>query len=133
MPAFPWISGYLCESFVDILDTWVEQWLVDERMGALASSDAAHAGVKEGFVCTVVLAIIYIGALALRAYVLYSLRFSAQHLHVGTRKGIVRIEKEVPPMMFLEALRSSRSRLFNPFEVSTVVVVVYVGKKVTSV
>ena len=75
----------------------------------------------------------YIGALALGANVLDSLRCSSQHLHVGTRKGIVRIEKEVPPMMFLEALRSSRSRLFNPFEVSTVVVVVYVGKKVTSV
>ena len=133
MPAFPSVSGQLCEMFVDVLDTWVEQWLVDERISALSSSCAAHAGVKEGFVCTVVLAIIYIGALALRAYVLYSLRFSAQHLHVGTRKGIVRIEKEIPPMVFLKALGVSRSRLFDPFEVSRVVVVVYVGEKIASV
>ena len=119
--------------FVDVVDPWVKQRLVDQGIRTLSSSGAAHAGVKEGFVCTVVLAIIYIGALALRAYVLYSLRFSAQHLHVGTRKGIVRIEKEIPPMVFLKALGVSRSRLFDPFEVSRVVVVVYVGKKVTSV
>ena len=119
--------------FVDVVDTRIEQRLVDQRIGAFSSSGAAHAGMEESFVCAVVLAIVYIGALALGANVLDSLRCSSQHLHVGTRKGIVRIEKEVPPMMFLETLRSSRSRLFNPFEVSTVVVVVYVGKKVTSV
>ena len=63
--------------FVDVVDTRIEQRLVDQRIGAFSSSGAAHAGVEESLVCTVVLAVVYLRALALGAYVLYSLLCSS--------------------------------------------------------
>ena len=118
--------------FVDVVDTRIEQRLVDQRIGAFSSSGAAHAGMEESFVCAVVLAIVYIGALALGAYVLYSLRCSSQHLHVATRKGIVGVEQEVSSVVLLKALSGPRSRLFDPFEISRVIVIVHVGEKLAS-
>ena len=75
--------------FVDVLNAWVEQWLVDERISALSSSGASHAGVKECFVYSVVLAVVDLGALALRTNVLYGLGRSSQHLHIGACKRIM--------------------------------------------
>ena len=63
--------------------------------------------MEEGFVCAVVLSVIYLGALALGAYMLYSVRCSSQNLHVAARKGIVGIEKEVSAVISLKALGGS--------------------------
>ena len=120
------------EVSIDIVDAWVEQRLIDQRIRTFSCSRTAHAGVEEGFVCAVVLAVVHLGALALRANVLYALRMSSQHLHIGACKRIVRVEEEISAVVLLEAFGCSRPWLFDPLEVSSIVVVVDVGEKIAT-
>ena len=77
------ILSDLREVSIDIVDAWPEQRLVDQRVRTFSCSRTAHAGVEECFVCAVVLAVVDLGALALRTNVLYGLGCSSQHLHIG--------------------------------------------------
>ena len=120
------------EVSIDIGDAWVEQRLVDERIRTFSCSRTAYAGVEKSFVCTVVLAVVQFGSLALRTNVLYCLGFSSQHLHIGACERIMWLEEKISAVVLLKAFGCSCSWLFDPLEVSSVVVVVDVGKKITA-
>ena len=74
---FGTISSDVRKVFIDIVQAWVEQRLIRQGVRAFSRSWAAHAGVEESFVCAVVLAVVDLGALALRTHVLDGLGFSS--------------------------------------------------------
>ena len=119
--------------FIDVVDPRVKQWLVDQRIRALSSSGATHACVEECFGARVVLAIVYVRALALRAYVLHSLWHFPEYLHVTLCERIVCIEEEISSVVFLEVGGVARPWFFDSFEVPRIVVIIDVGQKVPSV
>ena len=89
MSTFGTISSDVRQVSIDIVDAWVEQRLIDQGIRTLSCSRAAYAGMEKSFVCTVVLAVVHLGALALRTNVLYGLGVSSQHLHIGACERIM--------------------------------------------
>ena len=89
MSTFGTISSDVRQVSIDVVDAWVEQRLIDQGICTLSCSWTAYAGVEEGFVCAVVLAVVDLGALALRTNVLYRAGVSSQHLHIGACKLIM--------------------------------------------
>ena len=121
------------EVSIDIVDAWVEQRLIDQRIRTFACSRAAHAAMEESFVCAVVFAVVDFGTLALRANVLYRLGSPSQHLHIGACQRIVCVEEEVSAVVLLEAFSCSCPWLLDPLKVSRIVIVVDVDEKIAAV
>ena len=132
MSIFGRILSDVREVSIDIVDAWVEQRLIDQRIRTFSCSRTAHAGVEESFVCAVVLAVVDLGALALRTNVLYGLGVSPQHLHIGACEWIMWLEEEISAVVLLEAFGCSCPWLFDPLEVSSIVIVVDVGEKIAT-